>query len=72
MYILAQVVNKDNVKSAEYYKKRCDGNDTDSCVFLGAAYLEGVGVSKNKLKAKSFYKKACTLGDVYACQKVIP
>jgi serine/threonine protein kinase/TPR repeat protein len=61
-------VQKDYVKSAEFYTKACNLGEADrGCIQLGTAYKFGWGVPESAEKAIEFYIKGCDLGEPYGC-----
>ena len=60
--------NKD--KTAELFKKACDGGEVLDCFNLGIMYATGNGVEKNEQKAVELYKKACDGGDMDGCRNL--
>ena len=49
--------NKEYDKTAELYKKACDGGHMRGCSNLGVMYAKGEGVEKDLDKAADLYKK---------------
>ena len=58
-YAQGKGVTKDTAKAAEFHKRACDGNVTQSCLELGALYESGgQGVGKNVILAEMLYRRA--------------
>jgi TPR repeat protein len=58
---------QDDGKAAKLYAQACDGGDMTGCALIGAAYLEGKGVTADPNKAAELYRRACFGGHVESC-----
>ena len=74
IYKKGAVVNIDNTKSLNYYKKSflladdyCRQNIKDACKTLSYLYENGLGVNIDLAKADNASSKACDLGDAASC-----
>ncbi|MCI6989707.1 MAG: sel1 repeat family protein [Campylobacter sp.] len=59
--------NGDFTKSAEYYKKVCDGGVDDTYYNVGVLYDTGLGVKQDYKEANKYYKMACDGGVDEGC-----
>jgi TPR repeat protein len=57
----------DPAEQAAAYDKQCVAGDLEACRQLGAAYLEGTGVSKDLPRATALFVQACNGGNMAAC-----
>ena len=60
--------NKEYDKTAELFKKACDGGEVLGCFNLGIMYATGNGVEKDLGKAVQLYKKVCDGGEMRGCR----
>ena len=63
--------NKKYDKTAELFKKACDGGEVLGCFNLGIMYATGNGVEKDFGKAVQLFKKACDDGDLDGCRNLV-
>jgi TPR repeat protein len=55
-------------RAIDRWERGCSAlKDTGSCVYLGVATLEGLGVARDGKRGLSLLEGACTSGDVEAC-----
>ncbi len=55
--------------SLGFHEMACEGNNIDSCIYLGRAYLNGKIVTQNKNKAKEYFSMACDEGNRLGCRE---
>jgi TPR repeat protein len=66
MYANGEGVNKDKVKTFQWYRKAAEQGYTNAQFNLGWMYEKGDGVSQAKEQAIYWYKKAAEQGDTDA------
>ncbi len=54
-------------RSAAPPRQACEGGDATACVQLGAAYLDGKGVSQDAGEAARWFRKGCDAGSAQGC-----
>ena len=62
--------NKEYDKTAELFKKACDGGEVLGCFNLGIMCATGNGVEKDLGKAEKLLKKACDGGETNGCRSL--
>ena len=70
-YEIGQGVEKNVSKGNEFYRKGCDLNDVNSCVYLGRAYMEYDDldplIKKDYAKGLALFEHACDMGSGNGC-----
>jgi TPR repeat protein len=59
---------RDDERATALFKQNCDlRSDASSCVTIGYAYQQGLGVDSNAVTAVRYYAKACEAGEGAGC-----
>ena len=58
---------RDVTGATEIFKKACEGESKEACVFLGMGYLTGQGVPQDMNRAVAWFREACDAAPPAGC-----
>ena len=70
MYDQGDGIEQNKQKTAYWYTKAAEQNDSEAQYKLGIMYDKGDGVAQDKSLAKKYFKQSCDQGFERACNKL--